>query len=169
MLELGAQGFRGRQKIYSGIKIAREYFNSIGINCISVDISGKYGSLKIDLREPIEENWYNKFDIITNIGTTEHIVPIESQYQVFDNIHFCTKIGGIIIHFVPVSNRRHSYLYYKERFFEIIAKFNNYEIIEIEKFDRKNGDFYWGVCLRKQEDNTFMEEKDKFFKYIGHN
>ncbi len=168
MLELGAQGFRGRQKIYSGVKIARKYFNSIGINCISVDISGKYGSLKIDLREPIKKEFYNKFDIITNCGTTEHISPIEKQYQVFKNIHLCAKVDGIIIHFVPVGNRKHSYLYYEKGFFEMIAKLNNYEIIEIEKFDRKNGDFYRGVCLRKQEDNTFMEEKDKFFKYIKH-
>ncbi len=169
MLELGAQGFRGKQKVSLGVKVAKEYFDSIGIDCTSVDINGKYGSLNIDLREFIIEEWKNKFDIITNCGTTEHIYPIESQYQVFKNIHFCCKLNGIIIHFVPFGNRRHSHFYYGNKFFENIAQFNNYEIIEIEKFDRKGGDIYWGVCFRKTKDKEFMKNKNRFFENILEN
>ncbi len=169
MLELGAQGFRGKQKINSGNKMAREYFNSIGINCISVDIRDRNASIILDLREPVKEEWKNKFDIITNCGTTEHIYLTEGQYQAFKNIHFCCKTGGIMIHFVPVANesvKNHSPFYYKNNFFETLAKFNNYKIINLEKFDRKGGDFYWGVCFRKIEDNKFMKNKNKFFKNI---
>ena len=175
MLELGAQVFRShyvKRNIVPKTKLTKDYFNSIGINCISVDIRDRNASIILDLREPVDKEWKNKFDIITNCGTTEHVHPIEGQYQAFKNIHFCCKKGGIMFHFVPVANesfKNHSPFYYKDNFFETLAELNNYEVINLEKVDRKGGDFYWGVCFRKIEDNKFTENKSKFFKNILEN
>ena len=173
MLELGCQTIRGslRKQIHSELfdHNSKDYFESIGIKCLSIDIKGCKKSLIVDITKPMHSYFYNKFDIITNSGTTEHIFPLNGQYLAFNNIHLCTKLNGIMIHFVPVhgvERKPHGYFNYDENFFETLAELNNYRIIKIEKYDRKQGDIYWGVCLRKTKNNNFTIEKEKFNKNI---
>jgi len=177
MLELGCQGLRRSLKKElspnsppNALKhIARKYFSSIGINCLSIDIKGCYESLKIDLREPINSYFHNKFDIVTNAGTTEHIYPIKGQYEAFKNIHLCTKKGGIMIHFGPLYETTiegHSPFYYKNSFFKNLAKLNNYKIIDIEVYMTDDKTTLVAACLKKINNKNFTTEKNKFFKYI---
>jgi len=146
----------------------KKYFTSIGIRCLSIDIKGCNGSLKIDLRSPVDDYFYNKFDIVTNLGTTEHIYPLEGQYEAFKNIHLCTKKNGVMFHFLPIytEEQRHGAVVYKDKFFTTLSKLNNYEIINMEQYDRKRGDMYWCICFRKLEENEFTIRKNKFNKYI---
>lgn len=172
MLELGCQVFRGhiRKRMDSGKyrHVVRKYFQSIGVGCISVDITGCLGALKKDLREPMGMHFYDKFDIVTNLGTTEHIFPVEGQYEAFKNIHKCVKKEGIMIHVLPIykEDQKHGEILYKDKFFTTLARLNNYEIINMEKYDRKRGDIYWCICFRKQEDSKFTTRKNKFNKYL---
>jgi len=169
MLELGCQQIRDSvKKRLKSKSTARSYFRSIGIKDISIDIKGCLFSRAVDLREPMNKKYYNKFDIITNVGTTEHIVPLESQYQAFKNIHMCAKKGATIVHILPGigSYYGHCQTYYDYNFFKKLAKSNNYEVALIEPVkDRKT--FLWiGVCFIKMEDNEFSKDKSSFFKYI---
>jgi hypothetical protein len=168
MLELGCQIIRGNT-ITPHTNIACEYFNSIGIKCLSIDLQKCGKAIIIDLREPMPEYFHNRFDIITNSGTTEHITPINGQYVSFKNIHDCAKNGGIMMHFVPIkdkSNPAHSPFFYDCKFFERLAELNNYEIIAIEEYGRARRDQYCAICLRKINDDDFTTEKDKFLEFI---
>ena len=56
----------------------KEWFTGQGMHHVSVDINGKDGALPIDLRLNLmdalaQRNQPTQYDIITNIGTTEHV------------------------------------------------------------------------------------------------
>ncbi len=169
MLELGCQQIRDavRNKLQSKAT-SRSYFRSIGIKDISIDITGCNCSKRVDLRKPIDESYHNRFDIITNSGTTEHVVPLEGQYQAFKNIHIAAKKGAVMIHILPEKRKYlgHCQTYYNYDFFKELAEKNNYKVALLEAVkDRKS--FLWlGACLVKLEDNDFSEDRESFFKHI---
>jgi hypothetical protein len=169
MLELGCQVMRDRiRKSLKSKGTSRTYFKSIGIDCISVDKKGCLFSRKIDLREDINNKYHDRFDIITNFGTTEHILPLEGQYQAFKNIHSCAKTGSIMIHFLPGIGKYygHCRTYYDYKFFESLAKLNNYDIVLMEPAKKRKNFLWIGVCMVKKYDTIFSSDREKFFKYI---
>ena len=172
MLELGCQKIKkSMKKELRSCSVAREYFKSIGIKCVSVDLTGCLSSKKIDLRQPIKKKYHGKFDIVTNSGTTEHIVPLRRQYNVFKNIHDCTKIGGVIIHILPSIGEYldHCQIYYGHKFYRELARTNNYKIIFIDTLRKdKTGFIIKGVCFIKMEGKDFFIKKRDFFKHIKH-
>jgi len=118
-------------------KTGKEYFSNRGYDHISVDQNGLHGSVIRNLTMPKQfTDWHYSFDIITNMGTTEHIEPIESQYECFSILHDCTKVGGIMIHLLPDVRlhdehgawKNHCPFYYSKSFFEILAKDCKYEV-----------------------------------------
>lgn len=115
MLELG------NKKNPDGVY--KTYFESIGIEHTSIDWNGEDGALKLDLRQPID---LEPFDMITNIGTTEHV---SDQEAVWRNIHNLTKIGGVIASLTPLEGDWwwHGEWYPRREFFEEFAQ-NGYEI-----------------------------------------
>jgi len=168
MLELGCQTFRSIG-FETGYRYSSSYFNSIGIRCVSIDIKKCGDAEQVDLKKTIDEKYQNRFDIIINSGTTEHVSELEGQYSAFKNIHLCSRMNGVMLHFVPVNGaprKPHSPFDYDDGFFETLAELNNYEIINIEKYDRRKGDLYWGVCLRKIKDSEFTIEKKELYKNI---
>jgi len=67
------------------------------------------------------------FDLVTNFGTTEHVI---NQYQSFKTMHELTKPGGIIYHDLPMSGyHMHGYFNYNPLFFQHLATSNQYEIL----------------------------------------
>ncbi len=169
MLELGCQQIRDlvRNSLESKAT-SRSYFRSIGIHDISIDIKGCNRSRVVDLRNPIKESYHNKFDIITNSGTTEHIVPLPGQYQAFKNIHMCAKKGAAMIHILPGRGTYygHCQTYYDYTFFKELARLNNYEIILLEPVKQRKSFLWIGACMIKMEDNNFSDDKKNFFKNI---
>ena len=169
MLELGCQNIR--DKIRSQLKSkasARSYFNSIGISTVSIDITGCNYSKIVDLRKPIDDIYHNRFDIITNSGTTEHVVPFDGQYQAFKNIHLCAKRGAVMIHILPEKRKYlgHCQTYYSQKFFKLLAKNNNYEISLMEPVKDRASSLWTGVCFVKLEDNDFSLDKSIFLDNI---
>jgi len=110
-------------------RTAKAYFESRGFKHISVDINGEYGALSLDLRVPFPKEFYNKFDVVTNFGTIEHV--IDNQYQVFKNIHDAAKIGALMIHQLPFNSFGHGYWSYSESFFEVMAAYSGYKILDV--------------------------------------
>lgn len=134
MCELGNQHIRPNVKIK--FKTAKEYFISLGIKHTSIDLNGYDGSLKLDLSKPIDfqYSFARQFDIITNMGTTEHI---GDQYNCFRNIHNLCKVGGMFIHAVPLvghwmdAHHRGAY-HYTLNFFKHLAHRYRYKILICE-------------------------------------
>ncbi len=169
MLDLGCQVMR--RPVRSTLKCkgtARSYFKSIGIKYTSVDIKGCLYSKKVDLRRLIDKQYHNKFDIVSNSGTTEHITPLEGQYQAFKNIHLCTKKNGVMIHILPSLSKCHNHcqIYYDYKFFETLAKLNDYQIIMLEHVKKRENFLWVGACFVKKNSNIFTNDKKHFYKHI---
>ena len=164
MLELGNQ----KVKLSGNRQIAKSYFEKLGFKHTSFDINGKDGALPIDLSRAIEnKGFHNKFDIVTNAGTSEHVEPYEGQYECFRNVHLCTKVGGIMIHIVPEDGSfpNHCPFYYKSGFFEKLAELNNYEVIENTRLYRK-GNIMLAAGLIKKGYSDFCDKKDELLDCI---
>jgi len=170
MLELGDQVLKNMKHITSA-KTGKEYYESKGVLHTSIDLNGKRGALKIDLSKPIDKpEWKNHFDIITNLGTTEHVEPQSSQYICFKSIHDFLRVGGIIIHVLPNIvertrlnlNFNHANNYYAESFFHMLTcEGIAYELVDLTKC---GGNFH--VCLKKLRDIQFMDNKDIFNSHL---
>ena len=168
MLELGDQVMRGRVKPQE--KTGKEYFENKGMEHISIDMNGKHGALSHDLSKPIiNPNWVNHFDIITNLGTTEHVEPQSGQYDCFRNIHNFLKVSGIVVHILPDIEtrkangviRKHANNYYKESFFSMLEGGEACKLIDLTR----KGYNYW-ACLKKISDTPFMDYRDEFTSHL---
>jgi SAM-dependent methyltransferase len=157
MCELGNQSLAVK-----GIRqrVAKEYFEARGVKHVSIDLNGEDGALKLDLCKPITGH-KNKYDIVTNCGTIEHV---DNQYEGFKNIHNLCRVGGLMVHALPVNyywNGHGLFQYYKE-FFDKIAPLCSYDILRNEIINWggvKNRDL---VCsaLIKRKDNEFIGKKE---------
>lgn len=107
----------------NGDRIYKKYFEALGFKHVSIDWNGKDGALPLDLRKPID---MEPFDMVTNIGTTEHV---SNQGAVWKNIHNLTKVGGIVVSVTPKEGNWwwHGEWYPREEFFKEFCK-NGYEI-----------------------------------------
>jgi SAM-dependent methyltransferase len=125
MLELGNK--KNRNGVY------KTYFESMDIRHVSIDWNGKDGAFPLDLRDKSNlfiNNWYDSFDIVTNFGTTEHVIP---QCHVWDNILNFVKVGGYIVSVTPIPGdwtwHQKDGRYPTKEFYEDLAK-NNGLVIE---------------------------------------
>jgi len=161
MFELGNQRFIGGQ-----FTTGKEHFENLGMTHTSVDLNGEDGALPLDLRCP--EMFYDfrcKYDILTNLGTTEHVEPIEKQYECFSIIHDVVKPGGIMIHMVPdleeLENsgawKDHCSIYYRKEFFTKLAQHCNYTLLDSKVIFGLRS-----VVLRKETARAFTTNKDIF-------
>lgn len=83
-------------------------------------------SIPLDYNEPLEdESLFNKFDIVTDLGSIEHAFNVAEGYR---TMHKLCNVNGLII--IDQSlNYGNGYYLYNTRFFEGIAIANNYKII----------------------------------------
>jgi hypothetical protein len=170
MLELGNQKIRNRRK-YGLPKTGKQYFESLGMKHNSIDLNGLDGALRLDLSKPIDKKeWLNNFDVVTNFGTTEHIEPIEGQYECFKNIHNFLSVGGICVNIIPASDaekferflkQRHCNNFYTKEFFDIMTKESGYKLLN----SHHRGAYIWS-CYKKVSDAPFMENKNLFLSKI---
>lgn len=146
-------------------KVAKDYFESLGVNHTSLDINGQHEALQVDLSVPIKDKkLLNSFDVITNLGTSEHV---ENQYECFRNIHNLCKRNGLFIHAVPSvgSWLGHCKYYYTPMFFMQLVNNCNYTIINWEVITVR-GEKTNDVCVAmiKNKNNKFVNKEifDKF-------
>ena len=166
MLEYGDQILR------PNVRPAKEYWIEKGFDHTSVDLNGKRGAVVKDLSvfEDFTE-WSNSFDVVYNIGTTEHVEPFEAQYTCFKIADHCCKTNGIMIHGVPEINkhdkenlfRKHCHYYYSEKFFETLIKESNYKLIR-KTYTEQHLIYY---AFQKTEQSKFMNNKELFLSNIA--
>lgn len=167
MLEMGDQVVRG-----AGVAEAtgKAYFGARGWKHVSVDMNGKHGAVKKDLRRPEEfAEWRGQFDVVTNSGTSEHVEPMEKQWECFKIVHDCLRVGGMAIHLLPDVEAHdrdgawagHCSIYYSREFFEALAMWNRYRVVKEAKI---NG--LLCVALRKDAGVEFLPNRDAFLSCL---
>lgn len=156
-----------------------EFFKSIGFPSVdSMDVSEYEGASVIcNLNNDIPSELYNRFDVVFDGGSTEHMFNVP---KVFENYNKMLKIGGLIIHSLPSTGcLDHGfymfsptlfYDYYSqnkwkiEDFFMIKIPHEHYSSWSIYKYDEPGPsleaiDFpgRWGIFFiaRKQEESTY--------------
>ncbi|MEK6873888.1 MAG: hypothetical protein AABW91_03510 [Nanoarchaeota archaeon] len=152
----------GNQWIKKINKPAKKWYFERGVDHTSVDINGKDGSLKINLDKPFPSYLIDRFDVVTNYGTLEHV---SNQYEGFKNMHNSCKINGLMIHNLVLVGHweGHCRYFYYPSFSSSFAKLCKYEIIDshIEKTPNKKEDLIF-VCYKRTSNNFPREEE--FFK-----
>jgi hypothetical protein len=144
---------------YNHTTPVKKYVESKNKKHVSIDITGLDESLPFDLNSDTILD-IGEFDLVTNFGTTEHIEP--NQFEPFFHIHNLCKVGGIMIHEVPVFNHwpGHCRYYYDENFFLYLSKKNNYDILEMERINYGSvGDLIF-VALKKTNPSFLSEKKE---------
>ena len=109
---------------------ARDLYTRLGFDHSALDTDGRYGSLNLDLNfDEVPEEERGKYDLITNHGTTEHLI---NQLNAFRVIHDFTRAGGYMVHEVPFFGFTNMLYYcYHPEFFEALARANDYDLIGI--------------------------------------
>ncbi len=102
-------------------------------NYVSIDLNGQHGAFPMDLTKPIYVD-DAPFDIVTNIGTSEHVEPYELQPMVFENAHNLCKVGGTMVHQLPPVGQwlDHCRIRYRRNLPDILAKDNGYKVLNNE-------------------------------------
>jgi len=157
MLELGDQLIidEGRTRL------ARDYFLGLGLHYTSVDIHGLNGAVRKNLDKPQQfKDWQDRFDIVTNIGTSEHVAK---QYECFQIIHNVTRQNGLMVHIVPLAESKkwqnHSPCAYTHDFFERLAAANGYLILRQETMDES-------VAIVLKRAGEFKTGREFFKNYV---
>ena len=155
-LELGNQ----RNRIHN--KPAKIIYESRGVKHTSIDLNGKHGALPFNLDEPLPEEYTDRFNVVTNYGTIEHV---NNQYQVFKTVHDSCKMDGVMIHGFPMKDTfaGHCRYYYPEIFSDYLSRYAVYEIIAQEIIDfsaygRKR--YLLTVGFKKTGSYPFISEKE---------
>ena len=139
-------------------KNPKEMYKSIGIEKYeSIDVNAHADSKPFDLNENLfsQYSYKEKFDLVTNFGTTEHIF---NQFEVFRNMHNLCKVNGLIIGIVPMQGSLdHGFFNYQPILFEHLALANNYEM-----------NLFWTVATHKFYTHNILPYDKKFidkFRY----
>jgi len=113
--ELGCTELRNPLRRKSRTRVARTHFARLGATSVSIDINGKFGSLPLDLGEPLDiESLGGQFDLVLNAGTAEHV---KNQETLFSNVYNLCRPGGIVVHIGPKEGVPHGLYQYSPSFF----------------------------------------------------
>ena len=150
----------GNQHILHG-GVAKDYFVSLNMIHVSLDMNGLHGSIQRDISKPVNDpELTGQFDIVTNFGTSEHVLD---QYQGFKNMHDFTKIGGLQVHAVPLlgSWKNHCSYHYGENFFDRLTQLSDYKMNEKEivRWNKRGGrELLCSIITKSSE--MFVSELD---------
>lgn len=143
----------------TGTNTGKKYYTYLGFDHVSIDLDGRYGSLKLDLTKEIEdEALVGTFDVITNSGTSEHV---KVQYPCWRNIHRLLKPDGIQIHIVPRTKnwRGHGHWSYDTDFFDALSEACGYELVFSEIMGEPPKELVaYSMC--RVDDREFITEEE---------
>ena len=106
---------------------AKYFYQSLGFEEYkSIDINSEHGAIKFDLNKPFQDSsLFNKFDLVTDHGSCEHVFNISECYK---TIHNLTKKNGYIV-IAQGLLKGNGYFLFDKSFVDGIAAANNYKII----------------------------------------
>ncbi len=138
----------------------KEFFTSLGYDHTSVDINGQDGALPIDLRKCLRTELvargrnHTQFDVVTNIGTTEHVV--DNQEAVWRNVWEAVRPGGWLLSITPKPGqwRWHGLWYPRREFYAAFAELNSEpQTVRLGEYGEPPRTNLYMVC-RKSPDAT---------------
>jgi hypothetical protein len=141
-------------------KISNEYYpKHYKIEMVSLDINGLNGAWKVDLSKPVKHDELQGADIVTDLGTTEHI---KNLYGAFKNAFNMCKVGGLMMHANPETGSfaNHGFHWFGPEFWKAYRKAANLDIIEMGRHQayppRSDNDGWEVFCvLKKKKDSKF--------------
>lgn len=161
LIELGIQESVDRS---IGFHYLRDHIGQKFKSYISLDLHNVGGATIFDLSEQNPKAF--SVDIITNIGTSEHVEYEQGQYNCWFNMHSWLKLNGLMIHEIPEKGSwaNHCRYYSTFEFFKEFEKFG-YEIVELDNHKHpSNGNLNWAV-LKKVKKQKFMDF-ERFFSLM---
>lgn len=91
----------------------------------SMDISDFEGcDIVHDLNEPVASTLHDRFDLIVDAGTIEHVFSLKDA---FFNVARMCRIDGMVIHFAPVDMVNHGFVNLNSYVFEDFYRTNGFE------------------------------------------
>jgi hypothetical protein len=112
MLELGNKK--------NGAHTYKGFFEERGFRHVSVDLNGQNGALALDLMQPFN---LGTFDMISNIGTTEHV---REQEPVWRNILEAMHVESVFVSTTPLPGdwQWHGFWHPNSDFYRDLAALN---------------------------------------------
>lgn len=182
----------GSQNLYTGNEtnppFANVWYQGKGIEYNCIDLAGDNNALKIDLSTTL--NPFKTFDLVTDFGTSEHVVQMDEYdsvafhggyinsiyptgevniklgfYNCFRNKHNMANAGGLFVGENPKTGNweGHGYNYFTKDFYYALCDEMKYELLELgENAAMGNTINGWNVfaIYRKLEDKEFMSLED---------
>lgn len=107
-----------------------ELLIAAGIGYDAIDIADGFKTTLLDLNcDQLPDAMIGHYDLVLNFGTTEHIINQENSFK---SIHDAAKPSAHIWHQLPSSGYvDHGYFCYTGKFFVDLAKYNNYDIVDM--------------------------------------
>jgi hypothetical protein len=130
ILELGNK--RKEQGTYKSL------FQHLGFRHVSVDTNGRDGALPLDLTKPLK---LGKFDMVSNIGTSEHVSESAYPGQVacWRNILEAMHVGSVLVSITPQEGswKWHGVWYPQKPFFTELARLNGLVVERLYNSDER--------------------------------
>jgi hypothetical protein len=131
------------------------FFHLLGFDEVaSCDVSSyENPTFLADLNKPVSEVFHDRFDVILDGGTMEHIFNVPACLA---NICAMLKIGGRVIHITPSSNMvDHGFYSFSPTLFSDYYSTNGYLVLKVSLFECISWAGEWTVfdCLGGKLDN----------------
>lgn len=130
---------------------AGQHFKNVfsHLDVTSIDLNGVNGSLQVNLSKPVPDWLVGQYDLITNLGTSEHV---QNQYHLWKNVFDMVKLGGLIINDVPLKDNWPDHCKYYATDTTFTCMEQDFEIVEshMDYWDTF-GYLYFSVLKRKHD------------------
>jgi len=151
---------------------AKRFFEHIGVEHTSIDWNEENGAVKLDCRSNLKNSTLGlkNFDVITNLGFSEHIGEsdieanlLRNQYVIFKNFHDLGHVGTLYFHHSPRAKHwpRHGVCDYDREFFAALIEANKYETILAPTYIDK--EHYDTALLKNNILTVFVKQYDSEF------
>lgn len=153
----------------SMITSAAEVFVRAGFNYTCFDVDNRSGTVYLDFHSfRFQREYYNKFDITFNSGTSEHLI---APHGLMFFMHHATRVGGLMWHMVPVFGyANHGLNNLTPKFWHQLATYNGYEIvsaeIELSKHEEMNPNNFYGDHLSFIDNITSIVTPSALMKIV---
>jgi hypothetical protein len=120
--------------------LLKPIFEAMGLEHTSIDYNGEDGALQLDVRQDLTKFLPKSYDIITNLGFTEHVGENDveenlwmNQYLMFKNMHDLGHVGTYYFNLNPHPDGwfRHGICAYRKEFFQSLIRLNGYDTIAV--------------------------------------
>jgi SAM-dependent methyltransferase len=123
------------RKFFDGKRVS-DLFASRGLTTLEVDFDDPRAGLVHDLSKPFDDSMRNRFSVVFDIGTIEHVADTVS---VFRNYFTSLRVGGLIFLLTPIRGYfDHGFHTFSEEFVIGVFAMNGFEILE-KKYASESG------------------------------